>query len=128
MLVAAQETQTKETGSVPCVDADTVDCDLSCGDATSHTSLDKAEEKIDSVAECFNAASQLKSSSHEECVEFRPLESDNHESRSFVSEEEKRYSDLEAPSAGKSGLNCDRSDSPSNVLYLFFRSTCQFAH
>ncbi|XP_024028801.1 probable ubiquitin-like-specific protease 2B isoform X2 [Morus notabilis] len=109
---AAQETPTKETGSAPCVDVDAVDCELSCGNATSYVPLDKAEEKIDSGTECFNAAPQLQSSSHEECPEFRPL--DNHGSRSFLSEAEKRCSDLEAPSPGKSQLNCDRLDSPSN--------------
>lgn len=116
VLIAAQETPTKETGSAPCVDVDAVDCDLRCGNATSYVPLDKAEEKIDSGTECFNAAPQLQSSSHEECPEFRPL--DNHGSRSFLSEAEKRCSDLEAPSPGKIQLNCDRLDSPSNVFSL----------
>ena len=118
MHLVAQGTsmQTKEIASVTCVDVDVVDCDLTYGNGVLHAIVDKDEQKTLSITDCIDDPPQSKSLIHEEFSEFKL---DNHESRSFLSEAEKRCLDLEASSPAKSQLNCDHKDSPSSVLVLF---------
>lgn len=116
MLLVAQGTsvQTKQIASVHCVDVDAVDCELTSGNGVSYASLDKAEAKTVSMTECTDDAQQSKSLIHEDFSEFKV---DNHESRSFLSEAEKRCSDHEESSPRISQLNSDHSYSPSSVLF-----------
>ncbi|KAL5558497.1 hypothetical protein UlMin_034708 [Ulmus minor] len=94
--------QTKEVSSLPCVDVDAVDCDLSCG---------TAKEKSATGTQCSNAVPQSNSPIHEECFE---LKLDNHETPSFPLVAEKRCSTPEAASPGRSQLNYDPSGSRSS--------------
>ena len=112
MLLVAPSTGV-QTAEIASVDADAIDCDPSRAYTTSHASLDKAEETVFSMNECFNDALQAKPSSPEKCAEFRLAD---HVSQSFISEAEKRCSDLNCSSLVQMQLNCDNLDSPSSVI------------
>lgn len=112
LVTKGANTHSKDYQSVPCVDLDAVNCDLTCGSGISCPSLLTVENKNASVKECSTAASPLKLLSPKDNSEpgF-----DSHESTKSPSGAEKKSLGLIAPSPEKSQLNSGLLDFP-NVL------------
>lgn len=117
VLLVAQGTnnKTKDIGSVPCIDVDAAECDLSCDNTISYTPLGIAEEKTANMKELNDAVSLSERLSHEELLQFKL---DNQEFRRSLAEQEEKCSSPRAPSWGNSQLNLALLDSPTGVCLL----------
>ncbi|KAK6245762.1 Ulp1 protease family [Theobroma cacao] len=103
--------QRKEMDNVSCVDVDAIDGDCSCNGATPAAPLGAGEN--DFVTKEGNHEPDVSPESKSMHSEQQAgLEKDSHEPRSICPELELRDSCAEAPSPGKSQLNCALSNSP----------------
>lgn len=110
--------QRKEMDNVSCVDVDAIDGDCSCNGATPAAPLGAGEK--DFVTKEGNHEPDVSPESKSMHSEQQAgLEKDSHEPRSICPELELRDSCAEAPSPGKSQLNCALSNSPLSVLSSF---------
>lgn len=119
MFPVAQESDVpkKEIGSLSCVDADAVECDLSCENAITCAPLGtvRADFATKEGNSGLDAASLSNSQSHEQDPYSKM---DNYESKSSFTEREARFSCHESPSPQKNQLNSPLSDSTSSVCWL----------
>lgn len=117
VLLVAQGTniEKKYSDDVTRIDVDAVECDLSCGNSTSHTPLDIAEEKRANLEELNDATLLAEHSSHKEVSE---LKSDNQEFQRSLAEKDEKCSSPRAPSCENSHVNHAVLESPSSVSLL----------
>ncbi|KAM1574319.1 hypothetical protein COP1_044188 [Malus domestica] len=105
--------ESKDIGSIPCVDVDSVDQDHCCDNAISYSPVGTIEESLATKIEYMelDAAPQFKCLSHEQHSDSKL---DSHGSRSPVSEPERRGSNAMSSSSWKSQLHSALEVSPSS--------------
>ncbi|XP_068312831.1 probable ubiquitin-like-specific protease 2B isoform X4 [Pyrus communis] len=105
--------ESKDIGSIPCVDVDSVDQDHCCDNAISYSPVGTIEESLATKIEYMelDAAPQFKCLSHEQHSDSKL---DSHGSRSPVSEPERRGSNAMSSSSWKSQLHSALAVSPSS--------------
>ena len=123
MFLVAQgaKLESKDMGSIPCVDVDSVDRDHCCDNAISYSPAGTIGESLATKIEYMelDAAPQFKCLSHEQHSDSKL---DGHGSRSPVSEPERRGSNAMSSSSWKSQLHSALAVSPSSVHQLSY--TC----